>query len=77
LALTAVYSRQYSTLQNLTLPALMPPLLLQVPEEQYPDVSGLAHLAGAGVGIAAKTASMPVMNAANQRFVICPSLGPH
>jgi hypothetical protein len=77
LGFAAAKSRQFSGLQNLTSPALMPPDLLQVPQAQYPKVAGLTHRAGAGVGTAVQTASTAAMYAGNKRFATFPSLGLH
>ncbi len=62
------------------LTALMPPNLLQVPEPQYPAVSGLTHRAATGVDNAAQPASAAAkdaqnMDAGNARFLIIASLG--
>ena len=65
LEFAAAKSRQFSGLQNLTSPALMPPDLLQVPQAQYPKVAGLTHRAGASVGTAVQTASTAAMRAGN------------
>jgi hypothetical protein len=68
LKLAAAKSRQFSGLQNLTFRALIPPTLLQVPEAQYPAVSGLTHLAATGIGSAAPTASAATVRARKGRF---------
>jgi hypothetical protein len=67
LGFAATKSRQFSALQLLTLPALIPPALLQVPQVQYPTVAGLTHLAATGVDPAAQTASAAVMNTGKWR----------
>jgi hypothetical protein len=68
LRLAATKSRQFSALQNLTFRALIPPALLQVPETQYPAVSGLTHLAATGVDAAAPNASVATMSTGKGRF---------
>jgi hypothetical protein len=69
LELAATKPRQFSALQLLTFAALIPPALLQVPQLQYPAVSGLTHLAATGVDIAAQTASAAAINTGKRRFL--------